>query len=260
MFSVTSTQLYAWLAAFLWPFFRILGILAAEPVLGNRSIPATVKIGLAAFLAFILAPVLPPVPDVAPGSAMGLLILVQQVVIGLAIGFTMRLVYTGVEMAGHLAGLQMGLGFATLYDPQNSAQVPLMAQFMGLLALLIFLSMNGHLITLMVLSESFQVLPVQARPLSSGAWQGIANWGGEIFRAGVLLSLPVVAALLVTNLAIGVMTRAAPQLNIFAVGFPITLAAGFLALAISLPYMLPFIMQLLENGTRMMLKIAQLAG
>ncbi len=259
MLTVTSAQLNAWLGLFIWPFVRILAIIATEPVLGNRSIPPTVKIGLAALFAILLAPSLGPMPSVEPGSAAGLLILLQQVMIGLAIGFSMRIVYTAVEMAGHMAGLQMGLGFATFYDPQNAGQVPIVAQFAGLLAVLIFLSMNGHQWVLMAMADSFRELPVLAQPLSARGWMAVAAWGGEIFRVGVLLSLPVVATLLITNLSIGVMTRAAPQLNIFAVGFPITLSVGFLVLAISLPYLLPLIGELLQNGTQMMVKIPRLA-
>lgn len=259
MFTVTSAQLNAWLGLFIWPFVRILAIIATEPVLGNRSIPPTVKIGLAALIAILLAPSLEPMPNVEPGSAAGLLILLQQVLIGLAIGFSMRIVYTAVEMAGHLAGLQMGLGFATFYDPQNAAQIPIVAQFTGLLAVLIFLAMNGHQLVLMAMADSFRELPILAQPLSAKGWVALVSWGSEIFRVGVLLSLPVVATLLVTNLSIGVMTRAAPQLNIFAVGFPITLSVGFLVLAVSLPYLLPHIGQLLQNGTQMMIRLPHLA-
>lgn len=259
MLTVSSAQLNAWVGLFIWTFFRILAIFATEPVFGNRSIPARTKIGLAALFAILLAPSLGPMPNVEPGSAMGLLILLQQVVIGLAIGFSMRIVYTAVEMAGHLAGLQMGLGFATFYDPQNAAQVPIMAQFMSLLAVLIFLTMNGHQLVLMAIAESFHELPVSAQPFSPLGWKAVASWGSEIFRIGVLLSMPVVAALLVTNLSIGIMTRAAPQLNIFAVGFPITLTVGFLVLAISLPYLAPLIGQFLQNGTQMMVRIPHLA-
>lgn len=258
MFTVSSTQLTAWLGLFVWPFVRILSIFATEPVFGNRSIPATVRIGLAALIAILLAPSLGPLPNVTPGSATGLLILLQQMMIGLAIGFTMRIVYTAVEMAGNLAGLQMGLGFATFYDPQNAAQVPIVAQFLSLLAVLIFLTMNGHQMVLMALADSFRELPISTQPLAPQGWMAVTAWGGEIFRVGVLLSLPVVATLLITNLSIGIMTRAAPQLNIFAVGFPITISVGFLVLAISLPYLLPIIGQLLQNGTQMMVKIPQL--
>ncbi len=259
MFSVTTAQLYAWLAAFLWPFARILAIITTEPLLGNRSVPVTVKIGFALFITLIVAPLLGPMPNVQPGSAAGLLILGQQVLIGLAIGFSMRIVYSAIEMAGHLAGLQMGLGFATFFDPQNSTQVAVIAQFLGLLAILLFLASNGHLMVVMALADSFNTLPISGQLFSSHAWPALVAWGGEIFRMGLLLSLPLAAAMLTANLSLGIMTRAAPQLNIFTVGFPVTIAAGFLVLLLAMPYMAPQIEQLLQQGVGMMLKIPELA-
>jgi len=259
MLTVTSLQLNAWLAAFVWPFFRILAIIATEPLLGNRSIPLRLKIGLAALITVIVAPTLGAMPSVNPGSAAGILILVQQVVIGTAIGFSMRIMYTAMEMAGHLIGLQMGLGFATFFDPQNSAQVPVVAQFLGLLTVLVFLSLDGHLMVVMALVNSFHILPVGMQLLSSNGWFQLVQWGSEVFRIGVLLSLPVMAALLITNMSIGIMTRAAPQLNIFAVGFPITLGIGFAIFFLSLPFMLPHLERMLSTGIQMMMQIAHLA-
>ena len=239
MISVTSAQLSAWLGAFIWPFFRILALVSSAPVLGNTSVPVRVKVGLSIVLTLVLAPILGSMPAVEPGSAIGLLILAQQVVIGVAIGFTMRIIFTAVEMAGNIAGMQMGLGFATFFDPQNAAQVPVVGQFLGLLATVLFLALNGHLYMIEVLAQSFQALPVSPQPFSAAGWRALAGWGGEIFLAGLLLSMPIMAALLITNLALGIMTRAAPQLNVFSVGFPITLAAGFVVLAIALPYFVP---------------------
>lgn len=259
MISVTSAQLSAWLAAFIWPFFRILALVSSAPILGNPSIPARVKIGLSFAITVVLAPVLGPVPAVEPGSAIGLLILAQQIVIGVAMGFAMRIVFSAVEMAGQVAGMQMGLGFATFFDPQNAAQTPVVGQFLGLIATLVFLALNGHLLLIEVLAQSFQALPVAVPPYSAVGWRTLVGWGGEVFLAGLLLSLPVMAALLITNLALGIMTRAAPQLNIFSVGFPITLAAGFLVLAVALGYFAPLFDRLLHDGLQMTLQILRLA-
>lgn len=248
MLTVTSAQLSAWLAAFIWPFARILAVVATEPIFGNRVVPARAKIGLAFVLTLVLFPALEPATHIDPGSADGLLVLMQQVVIGIAIGLTMRIVVVSVEMAGHLIGLQMGLGFATFFDPQNAAQTPVMGSFIGIFAVLMFLSMNGHLMLIATLAESFHTLPISASPFAAPGWRTLAQWGGQIFLVGVLLSLPVVAALLITNLAIGIMTRAAPQLNIFAVGFPITIAAGFVILFLTLPYFAPALDRLWNDG------------
>jgi flagellar biosynthetic protein FliR len=160
-------------------------------------------------------------------------------------------------MAGHLAGLQMGLGFATFYDPQHSTNVPIIAQFASLLMLLVFLSMNGHLMMLQVLFDSYVQLPIQAGLPNGDGFRMLAEFGAIIFRAGVMLSLPVMGALLVTNLSIGVMTRAAPQLNVFAVGFPITLGIGFAGLYMLLPYLVPHIDSLLATATRFIPKMLE---
>ena len=260
MISITSAQLSAWLGAFIWPFFRILALVSSAPVLGNTSVPVRVKVGLAFVLTLVLAPILGTMPAVEPGSAIGLLILAQQIVIGVAIGFTMRIIFTAVEMAGNIAGMQMGLGFATFFDPQNAAQVPVVGQFLGLLATVLFLALNGHLYMIEVLAQSFQALPVMPPPFSAAGWRALAGWGGEIFLAGLLLSMPIMAALLITNLALGIMTRAAPQLNVFSVGFPITLAAGFVVLAIALPYFVPLFDRLLNDALQMAMQVLRLAN
>jgi flagellar biosynthetic protein FliR len=260
MISVTSAQLSAWLGAFIWPFFRILALVASAPILGNPSIPVRVKVGLAVVLTLVMAPILGSMPAVEPGSAIGLLILAQQIVIGVAIGFTMRVIFTAVEMAGNIASMQMGLGFATFFDPQNAAQSPVVGTFLGLLATLLFLALNGHLYMIEVLAQSFLALPVAPQPFSAAGWRALAGWGGEIFLAGLLLSMPIMAALLITNLALGIMTRAAPQLNVFSIGFPITLAAGFVVLAIALPYFVPLFDRLLHDALQMVMQVLRLAN
>lgn len=246
MLSVTSAQLDAWLAAFLWPFSRILGLMSIAPVLGHLRFPVRMRVGLAVALTLLIAPTLPPVPAVAPASLEGLWIMAVQFAVGLAIGFAVQLVFTAVEIAGELMGIQMGLGFALLYDPQSRAQVPVLGQFLGVLATLTFLGMNGHLQLVSVLVESFQHIPMSGAQAPNLA-QLVTSWSTFILRAGVLLSLPVVAALLIANLALAVLTRAAPQLNIFAVGFPLTLSAGLLALLLALPAFLPLFAQLAQS-------------
>jgi flagellar biosynthetic protein FliR len=154
----------------------------------------------------------------------------------------------------------MGLGFATFYDPQNSAQVPVVAQFMGLLGLLIFFAINGHLMIISALVESFRVLPIAATPLASGGFHALALAGGQIFVIGVVLSLPVLAALLIVNVGMGVMSRAAPTLNLFAVGFPVTLFAGFAVLLLSLPYLAPHFVRMYEDGVMLALKVVGALG
>lgn len=246
MLTIGSVQLSAWLAAFLWPFARVLGLLIAAPVFGNPRFPLRVRLGLALLITVVVAPTLPPVPQVAPDSLAGLGIFAQQLLIGLTMGFAVRLIFTAVEMAGELIGLQMGLGFAMFYDPQNAGQMPVVGQFLGVLTTLIFLALNGHLLMLSALAESFRDLPVGTLP-GSGRWLDIAGWGAGIFSAALLLAMPVIAALLTVNLALAALTRASPQLNVFAIGFPITLAVGFAALLLTLPWLTPGIEGLLRE-------------
>ncbi|MFN3715138.1 MAG: flagellar biosynthetic protein FliR [Thiobacillus sp.] len=239
MLSFTDAQLNTWLVAFVWPLVRILGLLMAAPVFGHRSVPARVKIGLGVFIALIVSPTLPSLPDVALGSWQGLFILVQQFLIGLAIGFTMRVVFAAVELAGEIIGLQMGLGFASFFDPQSAGQTLVLSRFFNLLAMLVFLAVNAHLLVLGLVAESFTTLPVSAAPLAAEGFRSVAAYGSTIFVVGLQIALPLIAVLLMTNLALGILTRSAPQLNIFAIGFPITLGVGFIVLDFSMPYFAP---------------------
>ena len=152
-------------------------------------------------------------------------------------------------------GLQMGLGFATFFDPQNSGQVPVMGQFLGIVAMLLFIAINGHLLLITALVESFEVMPIGLQPLASEGWKTLALWGGEIFRGGVLIALPVIAVLMMVNVALAILTRAAPQLNIFAVGFPLTLAVGFVVISVSMVYLLPIFGSMIETAMQMMMRI-----
>jgi len=237
MLTLTSIEMNAWIAALLWPLSRILGLIAASPLLGNAAVPASVKISLGALLAMIIAPTVPALPATDPMSLPGLLILTQEMLVGLAMGFTIRIVFAAIEMVGEISSLTMGLGFASFFDPQTRGRSSAISQFLVMVASLLFLSVNAHLVLLAALAESFVSLPISAQPIHSGGFQQLAAWGAEIFRSGVQIALPIVAALLLTNVALGILTRAAPQLNIFGIGFPVTLGVGLLVLAMALPYL-----------------------
>jgi flagellar biosynthesis protein FliR len=237
MLTLSSIELNTWIAALLWPLSRILGLLAAAPLFGNAAVPITVKVSLGALLAMIIAPTVPVLPATDPMSLAGLLILTQEMLVGLAMGFTVRIVFSSIEMAGEISSLTMGLGFASFFDPQTKGRSSAISQFLVMLATLMFLTINGHLVLLAALAESFVSLPISASPISGGGFQQLALWGGEIFRTGLQIALPVVAALLLTNVALGILTRAAPQLNIFGIGFPVTLGVGLLVIGMTLPYL-----------------------
>ncbi|MBK6402850.1 MAG: flagellar biosynthetic protein FliR [Rhodocyclaceae bacterium] len=248
MLTISSAQLDAWLAAFVFPLARLLGLMASAPVFSNAGMPRRVRLVAGLAVTMAIAPALPPMPAIATGSWQGLFILAEQAVIGVLLGLTLRIVFAAVDVAGELIGLQMGLAFAVFYDPQNSGQTPVLSEFLGLLATLIFLAMNGHLLCLAVLIESFQLLPVGGAALAAGGFRVLATWMATMFSAGVLLSLPLVAALLIANIAMGVLSRVAPQLNLFAVGFPVTMVSGFVVLMISLPYFGAAMEHLFDQG------------
>ncbi len=255
MITLTSAQLDGWIAMVIWPLSRILALIASAPITGNQQFPVSAKIGFAVVLTVLLAPTLPR-SGIDPGSGAGMLLLVREVLIGIAMGFAMRVVFAGVSMAGDLIGLQMGLGFAQFYDTQNNTTAPVTGQFLGLIATLTFLSLNGHLMLFATLAESFQHMPVDYSGSLAGNGMLWAQWGGTIMHAALLLSLPLIAVLLITNIALGVLSRAAAQLNVFAIGFPITLGIGFLALLIVLPYMVPVLERLFSDGLQSMLRVA----
>jgi len=248
MISFSATQLDAWIVAFVFPLTRILALLATAPVFSNISISVQARLIVGLAIAFALTPALPALPPIAPDSWLGMLVLAQQVLIGVILGFTLRLIFTAVDVAGELIGLQMGLGFASFYDPQTASQTPVLAEFLGLIATLLFLAMNGHLLTLSMLAESFTLLPISATPFAAKGFAAMLSWAATIFSTGVFLALPLIAALLIANIALGVLARIAPALNIFAVGFPVTIVAGFSVLALSLPYMGAALERLYDSG------------
>ena len=252
MISFTDAELSRFIAEFLWPLARIAALIGAAPIFGNTGIPARVKVMLAIGVTIAIMPGAGARAAVDPWSAAGLAVLVQQMLIGAAMGLAMRLVFATVDVAGEMIGMQMGLSFATFFDPQHGAHTPVVAQFLGLLSTLAFLAINGHLMLLGALAESFRLLPIGA---GAGAadWLALADWGGTIFSTGLMIAMPVIAALLITNIALGILTRAAPQLNIFSVGFPITIMVGWVVLGLSLPMVAPLLMQAHEEGLRMML-------
>jgi flagellar biosynthesis protein FliR len=246
--TLSSIEINAWIAGLLWPLTRILGLVAAAPLFGHASVPNQVKVLLGVLLALIIAPTVPAVPAVDPMSWAGLLILVQELLIGLAMGFAMRLVFAAIEYAGELASNVMGFSFASFFDPTTQGRSAAISQFLSMVATMAFLAVNAHLVLLAALSESFTSLPISSSPISLAAPLELARLGSRIFSAGLQLSLPIIAALLITNVALGILTRAAPQLNIFGIGFPITLGVGMLTLSVALPYLNTPIQNLFNEG------------
>lgn len=256
MISFTDAQWLAWIAAFIYPTVRVLAFVATAPVFSNFSVPVRIRLALGLALSIAIMPLVPAVPAIPPASGPGLWLIAREMSVGIAIGFVMRVVFMAVGLAGELIGFQMGIGFAVFYDPQTTAQTPVVAEFLTLLTTLVFLAINGHLLMVATLAQSFQAIPILVEALPGGAWSNLVGWASKIFSAGLLLSLPVTIALLITNLALGILTRAAPQLNLLAIGFPITIVGGFAILMTSLWYLATPLQRLFEEGLRMMLGFA----
>lgn len=256
MISVTSSQLDAWIMYLIWPLARILALIATAPITSTPQFPRNAKIGLAVLMTVIMVPTLPPAAVSTPDSAAAMLLLAREIAIGVAMGLAMRVVFAAVAMAGDIIGLQMGLGYAQFFDPHSNATVPVLGQFLGLVVSLAFLSVNGHLLLLTALAESFRQIPADSSyGLATGA-MALVQWGSTIFEAGVHMALPIIAALMITNAALAVLTRASPQLNIFAIGFPLTLGVGFIALLLVLPYLMPGFERLFDQGVQAMGRVA----
>ncbi|TNF38947.1 MAG: flagellar biosynthetic protein FliR, partial [Gammaproteobacteria bacterium] len=245
---LTTEQIGAWIGSLFWPFARIGAMMMVAPVFGSQLMPVRVRVLMAFVFSVIAIPLLPPVPAVDPISFTGINILAQQVLIGLAMGFIIQMVFQALVIAGEAIANGMGLGFARMVDPANGVQVPVVSQFLIVMATLLFVILNGHLLLIDLVVESFRLLPVGETGLSlQGIWQ-VASWGSQMFAGALLVCIPAVAALLVVNISMGVITRAAPQLNIFAVGFPLMILLGFVFLALTTPAMLSNFTNLLMDS------------
>ena len=245
MISFTEAQVLAWITPLLWPFLRALALFTALPVLGTRNVPMRVRIGLAALVAFAAQPSLPEIQTVALDSALAFVLVLQQVLIGVSLGFAVRVVFAAIEFAGELIGLQMGLNFAGFFDPISAATGTASSRFFGTTIAWLFIVINGHLLVIAALVQSFTAFPVGPEPFAFLKATQPHLWGAEIFRTGLWIALPLVAMLLFVNLVLGAISRVAAQINIFAIGFPVTLGVGLLGMLLTLPAMqAPFTMAL----------------
>ena len=247
MISFTEAQILAWITPLVWPFLRALALFSALPVLGTRMVPARVRVGLAAFIALAMQPSLPPFAAVALDSPAALPLIAQQFVIGLALGFSVRLVFAAVELAGELIGLQMGLNYAGFFDPLSAASATATSRFFGTTVSWLFIVINGHLLVIMALAHSFTAFPVGPEPFAFLREVQPQRWGAELFTTGLWIALPLITMLMFVNLVLGAISRVAPQINIFSIGFPITLSVGLVGMLLTLPLMeAPFTMALMR--------------
>ncbi|RMR13928.1 Flagellar biosynthetic protein fliR [Pseudomonas syringae pv. primulae] len=229
MLALTDIQISTWVASFMLPMFRIVALLMTMPVIGTTLVPRRVRLYLAFAITIVVAPALPAMPPVQALDLSGLLLIGEQIIIGAGMGLSLQMFFHIFVIAGQIISTQMGMGFASMVDPTNGVSSAVIGQFFTMLVTLLFLSMNGHLVALEILVESFTTMPVGGGLLVNNFWE-LANGLGWALSAGLRLVLPAVTALLIINIAFGVMTRAAPQLNIFSIGFPLTLVLGMVIL------------------------------
>jgi len=241
----TEAQVLAWVTPILWPFLRVLALFGAMPVLAQRAVPMRLRVALAFLIAFCAQATLPPMPVIALDSPAAFLAVLQQVLVGVSLGFAVRIVFAAIELAGEIIGLQMGLNFAGFFDPATGSQTTAVSRFFGVSVSWLFIVINGHLMLIAAVVQSFQAFPVGPEPFAFLRSLQPQVWGAEIFRLGLWIALPLTGMLLFTNLVLGIISRVAQQMNIFAIGFPITLAVGLMGVLLTLPMMqVPFTMAL----------------
>ena len=251
----TPDDLILQFQTYFWPFLRVSAMMLAAPIFSFAAVQVRFRIILAIAIAVLVAPLLPDLPAVSPISGVGVLLALREVAVGLVMGFVMQLVFAAVVIAGHSVAMSMGLGFAMSVDPQNGVQVPVVSQLNVVLSTLLFLAMDGHLMLFAAVVESFPILPVASAAPPDSVFGSVVALGSQLFATALLLGLPTLTAILMINVAFGVITRAAPQLNIFAVGFPVTIVAGFLFMLLALPTFISAMQRFLTLGLEQTLRV-----
>ncbi|QCU90440.1 flagellar biosynthetic protein FliR [Thiomicrorhabdus sediminis] len=248
------------LGLYFYPFVRIGAMLSIVPIFGIRAVPVRTRVIFTLFLTIVIAPTLDLPPAVDPFTWMGVLYILQQVLIGLTMGLAFIIVFQAFVMAGQLIAMGMGLAFASMVDPGSGSQAPIVSQYFTIIATLLFLALNGHLVLIQAVVDSFEYLPVGINFLTTDSIRLLVEFGGYMFSAGVLIALPAITALLLINVSFGVVTRAAPALNIFAVGFPVTLLSGLIMLSLTTPLMLPHLQELVHRTVDMLTQLRLTGG
>ena len=245
MLSISDAQIAAWLASVWLPFARIGGAMLSAPLFSANYVPVRVRVMFALFLTLIVTPLLPPVTAVQPLSLQGFMLIGSELLIGLALGLIVQLVFDALILSGQLIANGMGLGFAMMVDPQRGVQVPVISQYLLIITMLLFVAMNGHLLFVEMLLGSFSLWPA-GKGIQSEHFSIVVQQGSLLFSAALRIAIPAIVALLLVQIAVGVISRAAPTMNLFAVGFPLAILVGYLVLEQLIPNLLPMMSALLE--------------
>jgi flagellar biosynthetic protein FliR len=245
--ALTTGQLEAYVAQGFFPFARIGACLMVAPVFGARFVPARTRIILAVAITALVVPLI-PTPTIAPFSPQGFVVVFQQLLIGVAFGFALQVIFDALALAGQLLANSMGLSFAFNIDPLRGSSTPALGQLYVILATLTFLALGGHVALIEMLVGSLYSLPIGTAGLGQEGLWALILWGGTLFSGAIGIALPGVTALLIVNLAFGVVSRAAPSLNLFAVGFPVSLVVGLLVVLVGIGPLQTSFTELLSNG------------
>jgi flagellar biosynthetic protein FliR len=246
MLTLGVDSFYSQVNHYLWPTIRVLALFTAAPVLSEKAFNNKAKICLAVCISLLIGQGLPQ-QDISLFSYLGIWVAVQQIIIGIAMGFSIQLLFVAVRTAGEIVGLQMGLSFATFFDPMNGMNMPIIARFLNLIITLLFLVFNGHLWMISVIFDSFSIFPVSTTHLNAKSFLYFVNNADIIFSYGLRLGMPIVALLLAVNLMLGILNRLTPQLSIFVIGFPLTLLLGMAALVVQMTFISAFFEEGMEN-------------
>jgi flagellar biosynthesis protein FliR len=245
-FDIPATQL----VLFFLVFFRVSAMLMTIPFFNSRNIPVLFKVGLAVSMSVLMMPLIHGAPVTMAQGVLALsLSLVGEVAIGIIIGLTVQMVFTAVQMAGQLVGFQMSFAIANVVDPAGGNQVPLLSQFSHVLAMLIFLATNAHHLLLRTLTESFHLIPPLGFHYRQALVEQVMVLAGNMFVVAIKLGAPILAVLLLTDVAMGLMARTVPQMHIFIVAMPLKIAVGLIFLGLVLPYMSVFLGQLFSANS-----------
>ncbi|MBN3727021.1 flagellar biosynthetic protein FliR [Burkholderia sp. Ac-20379] len=246
--------------ALLWPFCRIFAAFATAPVLGEAMVPMRARALAALLLALVVQPALPPMPAVDPFSFSGIGIVAEQILIGGLLGFVLHLVLAAMLMFGTLLSSQMGLSMAAINDPVSGHASDVLSSVMMIVFMLLFFSMDGHLVLVQVLARSFAAWPVGAFAFDTDALMQLVFAIGWMFSAALALALPVVFATLVVQVGLGLLNRAAPSLNLFSLGFSVTTMFGLLLVTLLMPSLPDHYGRMIAHALDLVDRLAPAAG
>jgi len=255
----TEDELLSYLASFIWPFFRVSSMFVTIPVFSVKSVPARLRVLAGLLITLVVLPTLPPMPAIDVFSPQGWMVTLQQIALGMSAGFILQMVFSFMLFAGQTIAYSMGLGFASLVDPATGVQVPVIAQLFVIASSLLFLTVDGHLLLIEMLAQSFHTLPVGMLGMDKADLWRVIAWSSQIFAGGLLLAMPVMATLLFVNISFGVASKAAPQLQIFGVGFPITILLGMVLIWIGFPTMLEGFTEMLHESFALISQLLRLS-